>query len=416
MTICVRVRLSTTTIDRVAPTCTSPTRMATSALLLDGTLGHHRNHPGRHDQLTRPDVSVLGDRLGEAKHPGPLALPFPTLTGALRCRQLHAGTKRLVVLEGLLGVQDATRLANETGGLPARAEPRLARLWAQRVVGVELGPGHGKGGRRNDTAHCFSLGAARVAVGRVGVADSPREHEDVGCLHREALDRHWTPSAVADGKPAGSMKWCEEGSAGLGGARRRGPRGWPWPVALGSRGCDRVDPETGETKLLDAPPPVSALHVALMVVTEALHGPAVLGIVDPVEHRPDPTRFAVAGELDGGHVALVDRDCGQEDLGDVLDERVSPDRGGFGRLREHRVLDVEDQVIGEQLTPVGPVLGVHEPEVPRLELVEIKDVLCPVRAHCVPPREKYIETLSNPWGPIPCAPPPRGSHLTHQGR
>src|SRR5579859_4604562 len=160
MTICVRVRLSTTTIDRVAPTCTSPTRMATSALLLDGTLGHHRNHPGRHDQLTRRDVPVLGDGLGKAKHPRPLALPFPTLPRALRCRQLHAGTKRLVVFERLLGVQDPARLANETGWLPARAEPRLAWLRAQRVVRVELGPGHGEGGRRNDPTHCLRLGAA----------------------------------------------------------------------------------------------------------------------------------------------------------------------------------------------------------------------------------------------------------------
>src|SRR5439155_11573329 len=102
-------------------------------------------------------VAVLGDRLGEHELPGPTAFLLPRLARLGCGRQNLARLQRPVVLVVLLGVQAAPaatsttataaggRLPLDPGRLLARAEPRLADLGPEEVVGVELGAGLHKG-------------------------------------------------------------------------------------------------------------------------------------------------------------------------------------------------------------------------------------------------------------------------------
>ena len=77
----------------------------------------------------------------------PRVPPSPTSRPCRSRREHVAGARGAVVLEVLLGVQAVAAAARRrraparwaAGGLPAGAEPRLAGLRAQRVVGVELG-------------------------------------------------------------------------------------------------------------------------------------------------------------------------------------------------------------------------------------------------------------------------------------
>src|SRR5215203_4257098 len=111
---------------------------------LDDALGANTDAPCRDDQLTVL-VAVLGDALAEDELAGALAFLLPRLAGLDGAGQHVAGPDVAVVREVLLGVQPAAAATSSSapalfgldpGGLLGRAEPRLADLRAQEVVGI----------------------------------------------------------------------------------------------------------------------------------------------------------------------------------------------------------------------------------------------------------------------------------------
>src|SRR5262245_34956413 len=210
MTSCVRVRCSITTSSRVSPTfsCDALRAMSPLLLLLDHALGAHAHAAGRDDQVAVL-VAVLGDRLREVQLAAALSLALPGLARLARRGEHVARAQRPVVLEVLLGVEPARgrarrpraaarpaaalargRPALHAARLLARAEPGLADLRAQEVVGVELRARLRERRRRDDPADLAPGRELRVRVDRVRVVDRPREHQDVARLDRELLDRH----------------------------------------------------------------------------------------------------------------------------------------------------------------------------------------------------------------------------------
>src|SRR5688500_17062216 len=144
MTICVRVRLSNTTMDFESPTLMSTCLTATSRLLFDGTFGAHADHTSGHDELARGCITELRQRLGELQRAAPPALLLPRVPLLLRGREHHARPHRLVVLEVLLGVQSTAAAtaatataAHPAGRLPPRSEPRFGRVGPQRMLRLE---------------------------------------------------------------------------------------------------------------------------------------------------------------------------------------------------------------------------------------------------------------------------------------
>src|SRR5438552_9352368 len=149
MTICVRVRLSNTTVDCESPTLMSLRLTVTSPLLVDRTFGPHADHARCHHELAGGRVAELGHALGELQLAAAFALLLPGVALLLRPGELHTWPHRLVVLEVLLGVQTATSAPSTTaaGAHPARRlatgpEPRLGRIGSQRMLGIELPARH----------------------------------------------------------------------------------------------------------------------------------------------------------------------------------------------------------------------------------------------------------------------------------
>src|SRR5262245_64268434 len=141
-----------------------------------------------------------------------------------------------------------------------------------------------------------------------------------------------------------------------------GPRVFP-----GLRAGLDVAAQAGEPHALD-PPAAGLLHVLLVVVAVSLE--RELRQLDVVEHRPDPPGARRARELDLGHVPVVDRGRGREDLPVLGDDVVAPVEV---QLRM-RPLDDPLEVLGEDLRPLVPALLVHQAEVTRLELLDLLDL------------------------------------------
>ena len=107
-----------------------------------------------------------------------------------------------------------------------------------------------------------------------------------------------------------------------------------------------------------------------MVVAVALHleRPLRVAELDVVEHGPDAASGVRAGDLYLRHMTVVDGHCVGQYRSDRAHELVAP-VGGVGRVLEPGV-----EVIGEEVGPLVPLLGVHEPEVPGLQLLDLLDV------------------------------------------
>ena len=126
---------------------------------------------------SRYSVMRLGEHAAcrRAGLPSPTSRPDGTVAG-----EHVAGPQRAVVLEVLLGVQPATATTasaaagsprRDAGGVAAGAEPRLADLRAQEVVGVELGARLGERGRRDDGPIAGECAVVRRGSGRRSTAN-----------------------------------------------------------------------------------------------------------------------------------------------------------------------------------------------------------------------------------------------------
>ena len=107
------------------------------------------------------------------------------LPGLVSTRQHVAGADVAVVFVMLFGVQAAGggRLALDPAGAFGGAEPFLAGLRAQVIVGVELRDRLGEAGRGDDAAGFGVFRRRGVVIHRVGVADRAGEHHDVARFH-----------------------------------------------------------------------------------------------------------------------------------------------------------------------------------------------------------------------------------------
>ena len=122
------------------------------------------------------------------------ALLFPGLAG------LHGGGEHVarlgmavvdVVLLGVQAAAPAAFAARHTGGLFAGAEPRLARLGPQVIVGIELRAGLHERRRRDDGAWLRVLGVVRVVINLVGVANRAGKQHDVARLNGKLFHGHY---------------------------------------------------------------------------------------------------------------------------------------------------------------------------------------------------------------------------------
>ena len=100
-----------------------------------------------------------------------------------------------VILEMLFGVEaSASRSASlglDAGRFFPRPEPRLARLGAQDVVGIELGAGLREGGRGDYLAWLRRLRVILIMIDLVGVSHRAGKHHDMTALHGESVYGHW---------------------------------------------------------------------------------------------------------------------------------------------------------------------------------------------------------------------------------
>src|ERR1700722_454598 len=145
------------------------------------------------------------------------------------------------------------------------------------------------------------------------------------------------------------------------------------PLALWGRYPARVrylvEPQPLVAFRADAPLAVVALAVGLVVVAIALDPGGPVRVEDVVEHRPNSGGLGRAQKRDLGHVAVM--------RGERIRERP---RHEFEVLRVGLRRSVQlggqvmDAVLGEQVLPGVPVFGVHQPEVPRLELLDLLNI------------------------------------------
>jgi hypothetical protein len=87
--------------------------------------------------------------------------------------------------------------------------------------------------------------------------------------------------------------------------------------------------------------------------------------LEVVDHRPDPACSVGAGEANLGHVTVVNRRHLLQARAQVADPlvRVVPDSRRF-----------ESAIVREEQSPFVPLLRVHVPEVPRLQLLDRLEV------------------------------------------
>jgi hypothetical protein len=91
---------------------------------------------------------------------------------------------------------------------------------------------------------------------------------------------------------------------------------------------------------------------------------------DAVVQGPDAGRRGRRRQGDFGHVAVVHGDRTGQRLLQEGDEGISAGDDATARIRR-----VHDDVVGEHLAHARPVLGVHRPEVARLELLDRLDIV-----------------------------------------
>ena len=129
--------------------------------------------------------------------------------------------------------------------------------------------------------------------------------------------------------------------------------------------------QPGDRHRLDSPPGVLFL-VSLVVVAEPVHVLEWPALRPPelVFERPDPDRGCGRRQSELRHVAVVDGDH-------ILDggaEERDVVRDGMGHAPA-LPRDVDLDIVGEDLGEPIPVLRVHHPEVARLELPDVLDVV-----------------------------------------